>query len=321
MSLWKYVCAKAVPLCAAAMASLYLLLVGIFCAIPASLLLILLLSGGFVLLVCVLVGWRRTDRRLRALRRRLDALPERYLTGETLQRPRDAVEQEYYLLMKEISRSAIGAVEQARSEMEDYCDYVERWVHEIKTPLTACSLILANGGDSSKLRRELRRADNLSETILTYAKLRTAEKDTQIAPADLRAACDQAIREEMELLIAADISVSIDGAAEVYTDAKRVVFILKQLLINCAKYCPGCRIQIELEPGCLIFEDDGPGIPAHERTRVTERGFTGSAGRRRGGSTGMGLYIVGELCQKLNIDLKIDSKAGCFTRFSFRFPD
>ena len=231
------------------------------------------------------------------------------------------MELEYYLLMKEISRSAIGAVEQARSEMEDYCDYVERWVHEIKTPLTACSLILANGGDSSKLRRELRRADNLSETILTYAKLRTAEKDTQIAPADLRAACDQAIREEMELLIAADISVSIDGAAEVYTDAKRVVFILKQLLINCAKYCPGCRIQIELEPGCLIFEDDGPGIPAHELARVTERGFTGSAGRKRGGSTGMGLYIVSKLCEALNISLEIASEEGRYTRFSFRFPN
>ena len=321
MSLWKYVCAKAVPLCTAAMAGLYLLLVGWLCAIPLSLLLILLLSGALVLLFCVLVGWRRTDRRLRALRRRLDALPEKYLIGEMMERPRDAVELEYYLLMKEISRSAIGAVEQARSEMEDYCDFVERWVHEIKTPLTACSLILANGGEPAKLRRELRRADNLSETILTYAKLRTAEKDTQIAPANLRAACDQAIREEMELLIAADISVSIDGAAEVYTDAKRVVFILKQLLINCAKYCPGCRIQIVLEAGRLIFEDDGPGIPAHELARVTERGFTGSAGRSRGGSTGMGLYIVSKLCEALNISLEIASEEGRYTRFSFRFPN
>ena len=321
MSLWKYVCAKAVPLCTAAMAGLYLLLVGWLCAIPLSLLLILLLSGALVLLFCVLVGWRRTDRRLRALRRRLDALPEKYLIGEMMERPRDAVELEYYLLMKEISRSAIGAVEQARSEMEDYCDFVERWVHEIKTPLTACSLILANGGEPAKLRRELRRADNLSETILTYAKLRTAEKDTQIAPANLRAACDQAIREEMELLIAADVSVSIDGTAEVYTDAKRVVFILKQLLINCAKYCPGCRIQIVLEAGRLIFEDDGPGIPAHELARVTERGFTGSAGRSRGGSTGMGLYIVSKLCEALNISLEIASEEGRFTRFSFRFPN
>ena len=167
MSFRDYLASKAIGLCMGAIGMLYLSLIFWLCGLSLSLLLILLLSGALVLLVCVLIGWRRTDRRLRALRRCLDALPERYLIGETLQRPRDAVELEYYLLMKEISRSAIGAVEQARSEMEDYCDYVVRWVHEIKTPLTACSLILANGGDSSKLRRELRRADNLSETILS----------------------------------------------------------------------------------------------------------------------------------------------------------
>ena len=113
-------------------------------------------------------------------------MQEKYLIGETLPHPRDSVELQYFLLMKEISRSAIGAVEQAREEKQDYYDYVESWVHEIKTPLTACSLILSNGGNPSKLRRELRRADNLTETILTYAKLRTVEKDTQISLANLR---------------------------------------------------------------------------------------------------------------------------------------
>lgn len=319
MSFWDYLSSKAVPLCMAAMAGLYLALVCYFCAFPLSLLLILLLCGVFVLLLCVIAGWRRTDRRLRMLRSRLDALPEKYLIGEALERPRDAVELEYFLLMKEISRSAIGAVEQARAEKQDYCDYVESWVHEIKTPLTACALILANGGDTAKLRRELRRADNLTDTILTYAKLRTAEKDTQITLTGLRALCDQAIREEMELLIAADIGVSVDGEAAVYTDAKLLVFILKQLLINCAKYCPGCRIHIVLEAGCLIFADNGPGIPAHELPRVTERGFTGSAGRAHGGCTGMGLYIVSQLCEKLNIGLEITSEEGRFTRFIFRF--
>ncbi len=319
MSVWEYIAAKAVPLCMAAIAGLYLILVCYFCAVPVSLTLILLLSGVLVLLLCVIAGWRSADRRLRTLRSRLDALPEKYLIGETLERPRDAVELQSYLLMKEISRSAIGAVEQARAEQQDYCDYVERWVHEIKTPLTACTLILANGADPVKLRRELRRADNLTDTILTYAKLRTAEKDTQISLASLRAACDQAIREEMELLIAADIGVSVEGEAAVYTDAKLLVFILKQLLINCAKYCPGCQIHITMEPGCLIFADNGPGIAAHELTRVTQRGFTGSAGRAHGGSTGMGLYIVSELCKKLNIGLELASQEQRFTRFTFRF--
>ena len=320
MSLRDYIGTKALSLCMAGIAGLYLILVLCFCGIPRSLLLILLLSGVLVAAVCTAVGWRRTDRRLRMLKSRLDALPEKYLIGETLDRPRDALELEYYLLMQEVSRSAIGAVEQARADKQDYCNYVERWVHEIKTPLTACSLILANGAEPAKLRRELRRADNLTETILTYAKLRTAEKDTQISLADLRAVCHQAVREEMELLIAADISVFLDGAASVYTDPKLLVFLLKQLLINCAKYCPGCQIRMALAEGCLTFEDNGPGIPAQELNRVTERGFTGAAGRSHGQSTGMGLYIVSELCEKLNIDLQIASEEHRFTRFTLRFP-
>ncbi|MGM9661605.1 MAG: sensor histidine kinase [Oscillospiraceae bacterium] len=320
MSFRDYAGAKAVPLCMAGMAGLYLTLVSYFCGVPFSLLLLLLLSAALAAAACLLIGWRRADRRLRTLKSRLEGLPEKYLIGETLDRPRDAVELEYYLLMKETSRSAIGAVEQARAEKQDYCDYVDSWVHEIKTPLTACSLILANGADPAKLRRELRRADNLAETILTYAKLRTAEKDTQISSAGLRSLCDQAVREEMELLIAADISVSIEGDSSAYTDAKLLVFILKQLLINCAKYCPGCRVRISLAAGSLRLEDDGPGIPAHELARVTERGFTGAAGRSHGNSTGMGLYIVSELCQKLNIELKIASEEHRFTRFVLRFP-
>lgn len=319
MSIIEYLRAKAVSLWIAGIAGLYMILVFYLCELPFSLMLLILFSGVCVVPLCMLIGWWNINRRLKMLKSRLDALPEKYLIGETMEKPRNAVELEYYLLMKEISRSAIGAVEQARVEKQDYCDYVELWVHEIKTPLTACSLILANGADPAKLRRELRRADNLTETILTYAKLRTAEKDTQITPVDLREVCDKAIREEMELLIAADIGVSVDGEAAVYTDSKLLVFILKQLLINCAKYCLGCQIQITLDGAGLIFEDNGPGIPAHELSRVKERGFTGSAGRNHGQSTGMGLYIVSQLAEKLNIGLEISSEEQRFTRFILQF--
>ena len=70
----------------------------------------------------------------------------------------------------------------------------------------------------------------------------------------------------------------------------------------------------------LTFSDNGPGIPAHELNRVTERGFCGTLGRNHGQSTGMGLYIVRELCKVLNIDFDISSEEKCFTRFHFTFP-
>lgn len=320
MSFREYLGFKAVPLCMAGMGMLYLLLMAWLCGLPLSLLLILLASGALMMLVFLAVSWHLTDRRIRALKSRLAALPEKYLIGEILDRPKDAAELQYFLLLKEISRSAIGAVEQARWEKEDYCEYVEQWVHEMKTPLTACALILANGGEPGSLRQELRRADNLTESILAYARLRTAEKDIQISRTDLRASCHQAVQEEMELLIAAGISVEVEGGGMVYTDPKLLVFIIKQLLINCAKYCPGCRVSMTLSEDRLIFSDNGCGIAVHELPRVTERGFTGSAGRLQGQSTGMGLYIVSQLCERLNVRMDISSQEGAFTRFSFQFP-
>ena len=320
MSFWEYLESKAITLCGVGIGILYLVLVAWLCELPFSLLLIYLLSGIFAFVIYLLFAWQRMNRRLRLLQNRLDTMSEKYLIGETLTRPRDAVELQYYLLMQEISRSAIGAVEKARADQQEYCEYVEQWVHEMKTPLTACSLILANGGESFKLRRELRRADNLTETILTYARMRTAEKDTQISQINLRGVCHQAVKEEMELLIAAGICVLIEGDSQVYTDPKLLVFILKQLLINCAKYCPDCQIHMELSENRLILEDNGHGIPAHELRRVTERGFTGSLGRSRGESTGMGLYIVSQLCRNLNILMELTSEEGLYTRFVFQFP-
>ena len=182
-----------------------------------------------------------------------------------------------------------------------------------------CSIPVPLMLQNSKLRRELRRADNLTETILTYAKLRTVEKDMQISITNLRSICNQAIREEMELLIAANISISVEGEATVYTDAKMMVFMLKQLLINCSKYCPDCQITITVAGNSLTFADNGPGIPTHELHRVNQRGFTGAAWRKSARSTGMGLFIVSEICKQMNISLEIDSREHEYTRFVFCF--
>ena len=67
------------------------------------------------------------------------------------------------------------------------------------------------------------------------------------------------------------------------------------------------------------MDDNGPRIPTQELRRVTERGFIGTIGRKQGGSTGMGLFIVSQLCDSLNISMELSSKEGEYTRFTFRF--
>lgn len=303
-----------------------------FLGIGAILLAIVFLLGGpgwgmavsaeacflFLVICWLLTDWYRSRRRLKQLQAILEGLPERYLMGEVISNPQNFLEKQYYEIMKEVSRSAVGIAEDSMREKEEYCAYVEQWIHEMKTPLTACSLILDNGGDVKKIRRELKRADNLTETILYYARLKTAEKDIHIQEISAADVFDEAVKSQMELLIAAGIRIEKEGDMLVSTDGKILGFMLRQLLINCAKYCPGCCIRFQAKDGVLSLEDNGPGIPSHEIARVTERGFTGTSGKKKG--TGMGLYLVREFCRTIGISLHIDSEEGIYTRFQFTFP-
>ncbi len=321
MTIRQYLASKGVTLCfwgiGAAVAAIYMAVLGVP-GIQIGVAELLLLLGILTWLFCC---YGLEQSRIRKLKRIRDELPDKLLLGEVLPAPVDAVEKLYFDIMKTVSRSAIGLAEQSLREKEDYCAYVESWIHEIKTPLTACSLILANDGDVRKLRRELKRADNLTESILYYARMRTAENDTQIRKIQAASLMDEAVQNQMELLVAAGIGVELQGDFTLYSDAKAVAFILQQLLINCAKYCPGCRVRLSAANGVITVEDNGIGIPDHELRRVTERGFTGTNGRRLGGSTGMGLYIVGELCKKLDIALSFESEQGAYTRVRLTFEN
>lgn len=259
------------------------------------------------------------QKRMARLKRLQREMEEVYLLGEVLPRPENAVEEVYFSVMKAVSRAAIDRVSGLRRTLDDYLDYVEGWVHEIKTPLTACSLILANGGDVKKLKTELRRADNLAESVLFYARLRTAGTDVRVTKFSVRDAAEEAVKNEMELLLAAGVQVETAGDFTVACDRQAFVFSLKQLLVNCAKYCPGGHVKITAADGKLIVEDDGEGIPPHELPLVFARGFVGSAGRRRGGGTGMGLYLVKKTCEKSGVAVSAASEEGKYTRFTFTF--
>lgn len=319
MKLRDYIFSKAVTLCflglGGVIIAVFMTLAGVSpYMIAAAELFLLILAVGWVI-----VSFFLDSSRIKRLKQLVSSLNEKYLLGEIVTKPYNLIERQYYDIMQTISHDAIGIVEKERREREEYCNYVESWIHEIKTPLTACSLILSNGGDKGKLKAELKRVDNLTENILYYARMRTADRDMSITKASAAKIIEQAVKEQMDVLISANISVETNGDFTLYTDAKAVSFIIKQLLVNCAKYCRGCHIDIDAADGMITVYDNGIGIPDYDVSRITERGFTGTNGRRLGGSTGMGLYIVNELCKNLGITFKAESKQNEFTRITLSF--
>lgn len=67
------------------------------------------------------------------------------------------------------------------------------------------------------------------------------------------------------------------------------------------------------------MRDEGIGIPASDIKRVTKAFFTGENGRKSGESTGMGLYLAQEICNRLGHKMSIKSILGEGTTISILF--
>ena len=291
-------------------------------------LVILLIVFLLVFLTVNMFDFFQQRTRLLELKSILDGLDRKYLFTECAPQPTGLFERRLFDLTRLAGRDMIGAVSDAQASQREYREYVERWVHEIKAPLTAARLICRelDGDTRRKLTAELSQIEAHVERALFYARAENPEQDCLFRQIELEKIAAQAIENHRSLLIQNGIRVEMENMnCAVYTDEKWAVFILGQLLQNAARYRgPEPVITLSAKPlgrqTQLIVHDNGIGIPAHELPRVFERGFTGSNGRIRGGSTGIGLYLCRKLAVFLELELRMDSQEGAGTTVTLTFP-
>ena len=291
-------------------------------------LVILLIVFLLVFLTVNMFDFFQQRARLLELKSILDGLDRKYLFTECVPEPKGLFERRLFDLVRLAGRDMTGAVSDAQASQREYREYVERWVHEIKAPLTAARLICRelDGDTRRKLTAELSQIEAHVERALFYARAENPEQDCLFRQIELEKIAAQAIENHRSLLIQNGIRVEMENMnCAVYTDEKWAVFILGQLLQNAARY-RGAEPVITLfarplgRQTRLIVQDNGIGIPAHELPRVFERGFTGSNGRMRGGSTGIGLYLCRKLAVFLELELRMDSQEGAGTTVTLTFP-
>ena len=207
----------------------------------------------------------------------------------------------------------------------DYEEYMESFAHEIKTPIAALSLYADNQKDES-LKYEVRKIEEYVEQVLYYARSDTTEKDYFVKKIKLNEIIHPLILKNKDLLLHNHIIMNVhDLDVLVYTDEKWLTFMISQVLNNAIKYLDKEEKTIEIysevrdNQVVLIILDNGCGIRASDVPRVFDKGFTGS-NRKKEYATGIGLYLVRKLSEKLNIRVSIDSKYQEYTKVSFVFP-
>lgn len=250
---------------------------------------------------------------------RLDA---KYLLPETLEEP-DFYEGKIICgVLGETCRSMYENVAGYRRASEQFREYIELWVHEMKLPVSGMMLMCHNStGTEQKYLEQLSRMDGYIENVLYCFRCETAEKDYLIKPTSLRRAFSNAALKLRDELLASGVTIHSElSDASVVTDGKWLEYIIGQIISNSLKYfSPDREPEITVYDGTtsggteLHLRDNGIGIPAGDLPYIFDRSFTGQNGRKGAKSTGMGLYIVRQLCEKLGHSVRAVSQEGCFT--------
>jgi len=222
-------------------------------------------------------------------------------------------------LLRIANKAMLEEIAAYRRREKEYRDYIELWVHEIKTPIASAKLVGRNNPSASTgdMLAEVERVEDLVEQTLFYSRSNTVEKDFIVRKVDLASIVNPAVRRNARQFIERRIRLDIgDLSLAVWTDVKWASFIVHQVLANAVTYADTDDpvVRIEAKEGeqsvRLTIADNGCGILASELPRVFDKGFTGTNGRRNVASTGLGLYLVRKLAERIAIGVSIDSSVG-----------
>lgn len=210
-------------------------------------------------------------------------------------------------------------VKKANALLSEYEEYVETWAHEIKLPLSLLTIVLDNqrdklpGDTALKLDHARNQIQGDISQILFYHRVRREQKDFLFEEFALKECIDDVLEDFKPLLEEKAFSVKTDHLyGSVYTDRRSFTFIVAQIIGNAVKYSgeePELRIAAKKENKrtMLSFKDNGCGVKTCDLPHVFSRGFAGDSGAARKKSTGMGLYLVKQLADDLNIRVEVTS--------------
>ena len=260
----------------------------------------------------------------------LESLDKKYLLPEVLQESNFMVGENINDILKELSRDMHEQVKHYRNIQEEYREYIEMWVHEIKTPIASSKLLIENNTNevTRKIDTQMDRIENYVEQVLYYSRSDEVGKDYIIKKVGLSKLVKDVIKRNQRDFISKRISLQLGDLDEIiYSDTKWVEFILNQIIGNAIKYSKGKDDKIEIylkkisSAVVLTIKDHGVGIIERDLNRVFEKGFTGENGRKFGKSTGIGLYLCKKLTDKLGLGLQVQSEENVGTEISIIFPN
>ncbi|WP_309123141.1 sensor histidine kinase [Paenibacillus sp.] len=251
---------------------------------------------------------------------------------EALPKPQTCEQRLYTEMIKKLYRSKLEAIGKLQDEKKDFHDFIVSWIHEVKLPITASTLLFRNSTGKSVeelvhiFEDELNKIDHYVEQALYYARIDSFSKDYLIAEVSLNRIVRNSVRKHAKMFVARRVRFTMwEEEQWVHSDAKWLGYIVDQIMSNALKYLGdggsiACSIEVDPKEKRLLIKDTGIGITPEDIDRIFEKGFTGANGRQFAKSTGLGLYLANRMAGKLGHRLSVQSEEGTYTILTVHFP-
>lgn len=280
-------------------------------------------------LTLLLIEYSKKNSFYKTMQSKLINLDKKYLVLEMLDKPKTTEEELIYQIFYDINKSYIEELKDYKLSLNNFKEYIELWIHEVKIPISSLVLMTHNSKENlpKKYITQINRLDNYIDQVLYYVRSNNSEEDYLIKEVSLQKIINAVALKNKDDLLENNIEFIVKiNNEKALTDEKWLEFILNQIINNSIKYkrnikVPKIEINIEETPQkvLLTITDNGIGIPKNDLPKVFNKSFTGTNGRTTTKSTGLGLYIAKNLLKKLGHKIEIESEVNKYTKVTITF--
>ena len=270
----------------------------------------------FITSIFIIIGYKYYKRKIKKI---IDGINNPFGENEDLDK------NYFYKKVKEkIEEDELEAIS-LREELEEINDYMTKWIHEVKIPISVLQIIGKRVNEidytketSKQINTEVSRIDKLVEQAMYCSRSGNYNSDFLIDEVNLGQVVKEVIKKNKYQFIYKKIDLQVNELNKtVLTDKKWITHIIELIIDNAIKYShAGGKIEIYLKEDKkgiqLHIKDYGIGIVPQDIDRIFDKGFTGINGRKRTKSTGMGLYIAKKILNKLSHDIDVISTTNEF---------
>lgn len=168
--------------------------------------LLLELIFGIMFLSSMLWDYFRKKKYYQNLWSVFDSLDDKTLLAELLDSPMFLDGKIVYQILRYTNKFMSNRILQADSTNQEYREYIEMWIHEIKTPITSARLIIENDKNTTTLRidDEIHKIEHYVEQALFYARSTALEKDFKLEKTTLKKIVHEAVKNYSKQIIQAN---------------------------------------------------------------------------------------------------------------------